>query len=113
MVELGGDTVCLCPYCVVNNAFVVLRVCLAPLLLLLLLFSFFLVLFFFTPLSFCVALYHGAGLGPCSLDPFCFLASWLTPAHIGCCQPGAWLRGKVFRKLRSQGSLPPHKHEGA
>lgn len=58
-----------------------------------------LVLFFPTPLSFCVALYHRAGSSPCSLDPFCFLASWLTPAHIGCCQLGAWLRGKVFRKL--------------
>lgn len=42
-------------------------------------FFFPLVLFFLTPLSFCVALYHGAGLGPCSLDPFCLLASWLTP----------------------------------
>lgn len=43
MVELGGDNVCLCPYCsVVKNVFVVLKVLWAPLLLLLiLLFSFF------------------------------------------------------------------------
>lgn len=73
--------VCVCPYrSVVKNVFVVPKVRWAPFASSSSTSVFFpLVLFFLTPLSLCVALYHGAGLGPCSLDPFCLLASWLTP----------------------------------
>lgn len=71
----------MCPYrSVVKNVFVVPKVRWAPFASSSSTSVFFpLVLFFLTPLSLCVALYHGAGLGPCSLDPFCLLASWLTP----------------------------------
>lgn len=37
--------------------------------------------FFLTPLSHCVALYHGAGSGPCSLDPFCLHGQLPYPPH--------------------------------
>lgn len=106
----GGDIVCMCvfPYCsVVKNVFVVLKVCWAPLLLLLLLLLFFwLVLFFLTPLSLCVALYHGAGLSPCSLDPVCLLASWLTPPRSDAASRGMAQRQGLQKALKP-GELVP------
>lgn len=37
--------------------------------------------FSLTPLSHCVVLYHRAGLGPCSLDPFCLHGQLAHPPH--------------------------------
>lgn len=106
----GGDIVCVCVcpyYSVVKNVFVVLKVRWAPLLLLLLLLLFFFrVLFFLTPLSLCVALYHGAGSGPCSLDPVCLLASWLTPPRSDAASGGMAQRQGLQKALKP-GELVP------
>lgn len=51
--------------------------------------------FLLTPLSHCVALYPGAGSGPCSLDPFCLHGqlAYPPPSHTA---SGARLRDEGF-----------------
>lgn len=92
---------CVCPYCrVVKNVFVVPKVRWAPLLLLLLLLLlFFLLPFFLTPLSILCAIV------PWSWPQSLLLRPRLPPGQLALTPPdqmlpaGAWLRGKVSRKL--------------